>query len=147
MFVGGDTGSTAGGIKITRLLIMLALIRLVIMRTRLPPHAVSEPSLAGRRLENEEVYAALTVVMLHALVILLSWLIFVASGYDPLDSLFDVTSAVGTVGLSAGVVDESLTSGLKWLLTADMFMGRLEVVAVIVLLYPPTWFGRRAEVS
>jgi trk system potassium uptake protein TrkH len=147
MFIGGDEGSTAGGIKIPRLLILMALVRMVLMRTRLPPHAVSEPVAAGRRIEESELHAALAVIILHAVVILLSWMAFVACGHDVLDALFDVTSAVGTVGLSAGIVNENLAAGLKWLLTADMLMGRLEVVAVIVLFSPATWFGRRSEAS
>jgi trk system potassium uptake protein TrkH len=147
MFVGGESGSTAGGIKIARLLILLALIRFILTRVRMPPHAVTKPLASGRRLGESDVYAGLTVVILHALVISLSWLIFVASGHGVLNALFEVTSAVGTVGLSTGVTNASLAPWLKGLLTADMLMGRLEVVAVIVLLNPMTWFGRRAEVS
>ena len=147
MFVGGDAGSTAGGIKIGRVLVLLALVRLVILRTRMPAHAVVEPRISGRRLDSPEVYAALAVVCLHVMVIGTSWLIFVAAGYDPMNALFEVASAVGTVGLSTGIANPDLAPGLKVLLTADMMMGRLEVVAFILLLYPPTWLGRRAEVS
>ena len=147
MFVGGDAGSTAGGIKIGRVLVLLALVRLVILRTRMPAHAVVEPRISGRRLNSPEVYAALAVVCLHVMVIGSSWLIFVTAGYDPMNALFEVASAVGTVGLSTGIANPDLAPGLKVLLTADMMMGRLEVVAFILLLYPPTWLGRRAEVS
>jgi trk system potassium uptake protein TrkH len=56
-----------------------------------------------------------------------------------------VVSAVGTVGLSTGITGPELAPGLKLLLCVDMLMGRLEIVAVLVLLYPPTWIARQAE--
>lgn len=146
MFVGGDAGSTAGGIKIGRLLVLVAVIRLVILRTRMPLHAVAEPQLYGRRIESPEVYAALSVVFLYVLVIAVSWLLFVAARQPALEALFEVTSATGTVGLSAGLSAPELAGPLKLLLTADMLMGRLEIVALIVLVNPRTWFGKRAEV-
>ncbi len=147
MFLGGDAGSTAGGIKIGRLLVLIAVIRIVVLRTRMPPHAIAEPQLYGRRLESPEVYAALSVVFLYVLVNAVSWLLFVAAGQPALDALFEVTSATGTVGLSTGLAGPALATPLKLLLTADMLMGRLEIVALIVLVNPRTWFGRRAEVS
>lgn len=143
MFIGGDSGSTAGGIKIGRLLVLLALIRYVLARTALPPHAVAEPMLGGRHLTRERIQAALAVVTLHGLVIFLSWLIFLVAGHDPLDALFEVTSAVGTVGLSTGVTETGLAPALKLVLIADMLMGRLEVVALLVLFYPMTWLASR----
>jgi trk system potassium uptake protein TrkH len=46
------------------------------------------------------------------------------------------------VGLSTGVVGPELATGLKWVVCADMLMGRLEILAVLVLLAPGTWFRR-----
>ena len=62
-----------------------------------------------------------------------------------LDALFEVVSAVGTVGLSTGIVSHDLATGLKLMLCLDMLLGRLEIIALLVLLYPRTWFGHRAE--
>ncbi len=145
MAIGGNAGSTAGGIKVFRILVMLKLMQLAVRRTFLPTHAVAEPHLGGSRLEWEELERALTLILFFALVITLSWLPFVAMGYDPLDSLFEVVSATGTVGLSVGVTSPALPAFLKGVLCADMIMGRLEVVAILVLLYPRTWLGRRYE--
>jgi trk system potassium uptake protein TrkH len=58
-------------------------------------------------------------------------------------ALFDVVSATGTVGLSAGVTGPGLASALKLVLCADMLLGRLEILAVLVLLSPATWLARR----
>lgn len=145
MIVGGDSGSTAGGIKIVRFLIVLRLLHLLMLRTCLPAHAVTPTRVAGRSLEGEEIQTAASIALLYLVVIVLSWLPFVLMGYDPLDALFDVVSALGTVGLSTGIAGPELAPFLKAVLCLDMLMGRLEIVAVLVLFYPRTWIGRRAE--
>jgi trk system potassium uptake protein TrkH len=145
MLVGGGLGSTAGGFKLLRLLIVASMLRLILLRTCLPKHAVIEPRLAGRRLGGEEIRAALLLILLFVVVVALSWLPFVAMGYSPIDSLFEVVSATGTVGLSVGLTSETLPALLKGILCADMLMGRLEIIAWLVMLYPGTWFGRRTE--
>ncbi|MEZ6854404.1 TrkH family potassium uptake protein [Halodesulfovibrio aestuarii] len=145
MIAGGGAGSTSGGFKLLRLLIAVNVFRLLIIRTSLPKHAVFEPRIAGRRLQDDEIRMALLVIVLFIFIIALSWLLFVVMGYDPLDSLFEVTSATGTVGLSVGLTSTELPDLLKCVLCADMLMGRLEIVAWIVMLYPGTWIGRRME--
>ncbi|MDD5365536.1 MAG: potassium transporter TrkG [Gallionellaceae bacterium] len=142
MATGGSVASTAGGIKLLRLLIFLRLIQLVLRRSAVSSHAVVEPRLAGHRLEAEEIIRVLSLIGLFALVVVLSWLVFLGYGYPPLDALFEVVSAVGTVGLSAGLTGPDLPAALKWLLCLDMLAGRLEIVALLVTLYPVTWFGK-----
>ena len=145
MLVGGGAGSTAGGFKLLRLLIAASVFRLILLRTCLPKHAVIEPRLAGRPLQGEEIQAALLLIVLFVAVVALSWLPFVAMGYSPLDSLFEVVSATGTAGLSVGLTSITLPPLLKGILCVDMLMGRLEIIAWLVMLYPGTWFGRRME--
>ena len=145
MLVGGGLGSTAGGFKLLRLLMAASVFRLILLRTCLPKHAVIEPRLAGRRLQDEEIRAALLLIVLFVVVVALSWLPFVAMGYSPLDSLFEVVSAMGTAGLSVGLTNAALPALLKGILCVDMLMGRLEIIAWLVMLYPGTWFGRRME--
>jgi trk system potassium uptake protein TrkH len=145
MLVGGGSGSTAGGFKLLRLLMAASVFRLILLRTCLPKHAVIEPRLAGRRLQDEEIRAALLLIVLFVAVVALSWLPFVAMGYSPLDSLFEVVSATGTAGLSVGLTSATLPALLKGILCVDMLMGRLEIIVWLVMLYPGTWFGRRME--
>ncbi|MDD3516903.1 MAG: potassium transporter TrkG [Chromatiales bacterium] len=145
MLAGGGLGSTAGGIKLLRLLILLRLVQFTLRRTALPEHAVAQPTLGGRSLAPDDVQRALLLVMLFVSMALLSWLAFVAAGQPPLASLFEVVSALGTVGLSSGISAQALPAGLKLLLCADMLLGRLEIIALLVVLYPKTWIGRRAE--
>lgn len=143
MLVGGGVGSTAGGFKILRLLVLLRLLQLLLQRTAMPSHAVVEPRLGGKVLETNDIQRILLLILLFVIVICCSWFAFVISGYDPLDALFEVVSATATVGLSTGITGPELPAGLKLLLCFDMLLGRLEVVALLVVLYPGTWIGKR----
>ena len=142
MAVGGSVGSTAGGIKLLRLLLVLRLLQLLLRRMAMPSHAVSELSLGGRKVEDEQALRALVIVLLFLGAAFLSWLPFLAAGYPPLDALFEVVSALGTVGLSTGITAAELAPGLKVVLCLDMLLGRLEFIAVIILFLPSTWMGR-----
>jgi trk system potassium uptake protein TrkH len=145
MFLGGAAGSTAGGIKILRLLILGQLLYIFVQRPGMPRQAVAEASLGRRRLETDEMWNALSVIFVFLASIGISWLIFVGMGHNPLDSLFEVVSAIGTVGLSSGISAPELHPILKGVLCADMLLGRLEIIAWLVLFYPRTWIGRRLE--
>jgi trk system potassium uptake protein TrkH len=145
MFLGGGAGSTAGGIKILRLLILAQVAYVFLQRAGMPKQAVAEASLGTRRLEADEIQNALTIVFVFLTFIGISWLVFVAMGYNPLDSLFEVVSAIGTVGLSTGITAPDLHPILRGVLCADMLLGRLEIIAWLVLFYPRTWIGRRLE--
>ncbi|MBW2500081.1 MAG: TrkH family potassium uptake protein, partial [Deltaproteobacteria bacterium] len=104
MITGGSVGSTAGGIKLLRLLVMVQLLRWLVARTRLPTHAVSWPTLSGERLESDEALRAAALILLFLSVVLVSWIPFLACGHPPLEALFEVVSATGTVGLSVVAV-------------------------------------------
>jgi trk system potassium uptake protein TrkH len=143
MAIGGSVGSTTGGIKVLRLLIILRMVQLLLLRTRLPRHAVAEPRLGDERLGANEIERTLLLVVLMLATIVISWFAFLLAGHDPLNALFDVVSATATVGLSSGVSAPTLEPGLKLVLCLDMILGRVEFLAVLVVLFPPTWIGRR----
>lgn len=143
MMIGGSVGSTAGGIKLLRLLMLLRLAQLLIRRASVPEHVVVAARLGGRQVEEGELARAMLIIALMGGVVVLSWLVFLAYGYPPLDALFEVVSATATVGLSTGVTAPDLPAALKALLCVDMLAGRLEVMALLLTVYLPTWFGRR----
>ena len=145
MLIGGGTGSTAGGFKILRLLIFIRLLQMIIVRFCVPRHTVIEPRIHGERIDDEQIREAMTFIILFGIVIFASWFPFVAMGYDPLDSLFEVVSATGTAGLSVGITSSDLPELLKIILCVDMLLGRLEILAWLVLVNPGTWIGRRSE--
>ncbi|GAB6040334.1 TrkH family potassium uptake protein [Endothiovibrio diazotrophicus] len=139
MFIGAGVGSTAGGIKLLRLLILLRMFQLMLLRTRLPRHTVLPPSVGGHRLEETQITRALLIIALFAVLVFLSWLPFLAAGLPPLDALFEVVSATATVGLSTGISAPDLDPLLKGVLIFDMLAGRVEILALLVLLAPGSW--------
>ncbi len=143
MSIGGSIGSTAGGLKLLRLIIVLRLLQLLLRRVAMPAHAVIDLTVGGRRVANEEALRSLMLVLLFPATAFISWLPFLALGYPPLESLFEVVSALGTVGLSSGIAEPALPAVLKAVLCADMLLGRLEFIAVLILVMPATWIGRR----
>lgn len=145
MLIGGSVGSSTGGVKLLRLLLVIRLGQWLVAETRLPAHAVAGPSLAGQRLGRDELLRAAAMVLLFVGVVLVSWLAFLAYGYAPLEALFEVASATGTVGLSVGITRPELEPFLKGVLCTNMLLGRLEILSVLVMLAPRTWIGRRVS--
>lgn len=143
MGIGGGVGSTAGGIKLLRLLVLITLIRHLVHTICVPANTVIEQKIGKRIIQPSEARDALMIILLFAGVILLSWLAFVAYGYAPLDALFEVVSATATVGLSTGITTQELPAVLKSVLCVDMLLGRLECVAWLIFFYHRTWIGRK----
>ena len=145
MAIGGSAGSTAGGIKIIRLLILFHLIILMIRRSAAPAHAIDETRLGQRQLDQQTLISSTIFVVIFISFAALSWLFFLLLGHQPMDSLFEVFSALGTAGLSSGITTRDLHPILKAVLCADMLLGRLEIIVWLVFFYPGTWIGLRKE--
>lgn len=145
MFVGGSQGSTAGGVKLYRILIFWKALQHMLQKTSATPHAVIEPALGGKKLEADEINKALLIILLFFLTIIFSWLIFLFYDYEPIESLFEVVSAVCTVGLSSGITSIDMPGQLKLILCVAMLLGRLEFIAILILVYPHTWVNRRSN--
>ena len=147
MIGGGSVGSTAGGIKVLRLLVLWRMLSLTVRRTSLSEHAVVEPWIGGRRLDSDDIERALMLIALFLMVVVFSWVPFLLLGYDPMNALFEVVSATGTVGLSTGLSSSDLPALLRGVLCFDMLAGRVEILALLVVLYPGSWFGKRTDVT
>ncbi len=141
MIVGGSTGSASGGIKIERAWTLLVTIGTYLKRVVTEPHLfVYRPGVL-----SHEVRPGFGGHIAVAVIMLMFWLTTIAIGtlclvflFPPATSLvaivFDVTSAVSTVGLSTGLVSATMPDAAKGLFIVLMWMGRLEIVPVIVLL-------------
>ena len=143
MFIGGEVGSTAGGLKILRLMILLSLVRLLVQKAAIPATGRVSATLDGVTLQPGEISTVVSLLVVYLLVILLSWAAFLTAGHAPLDALFEIVSALATAGLSVGIASAALEPALKLVLCLDMLMGRVEMIAFLVLLYPRTWIGRK----
>jgi len=127
MFVGGSMRSSAGGIKLQRLIQLIRGIR-EFMATQLYPREV----VRRKVVEKDELIDILMVISLYAGTVVLASLVFIWSGYKPLNSVFEVASAVSTVGLSTGIVSTTLAGGLKVLMILLMWAGRVEFIPIVV---------------
>lgn len=142
MVIGGDVGSTAGGIKVSRIILLARMVKLSLLRVRVPPSAVTYLGDAGSRVTEDRVIAVAALLVCYLTTLILGWLIFLASGIAPLAGLFEIVSALSTVGLSQGVATPDLAPHLKLTLVVLMLLGRLEFIALIILCLPGTWLKR-----
>lgn len=142
MLIGGGIGSTAGGIKFDRVLSLAAMVRLSLLRMRVPPRAMTSLRDGRAKVSANKVISIGAVLMCYAVSALVFWMAFLLSGEAPLASLFDVVSALSTVGLSSGVTTPDMPGHLKYVLMAAMLLGRLEFLALLLALSPGTWIRR-----
>lgn len=130
MFVGGMSVSTAGGIKVLRLMIFFKFIPWSIRRFVFD---LKEPLMVeGREMEEKEIFIHLLIPLISIMLIFFSVLIFTLTGLGFMDSLFEVVSAFSTSGLSTNIAASS--SGLKWLLAGIMILGRIEILPFLIIL-------------
>lgn len=143
MFIGGCAGSTAGGIKCMRVMLLFKhsyreLFRLVHPRAVLPLKF-------GAKLVKEEVVASIWgFFVLFIALFVLSSLALAAMGVDVLTAFSAVVACIGNVGPGLGEVGPvNNYSGIpalgKWVLSFCMLLGRLEIYTVLVLFMPEFW--------
>ena len=127
MFIGGASGSTAGGIKANT---FSALLVAIVSTVRGRPNAEA----FGRRIPHEVVYRALSVALLSiALVFLAIFGILILGGTRFVDTAFESISAFGTVGLTTGITP-GLPDAARVLLALEMFAGRLGPLTLVLAL-------------
>ncbi|MCK5300232.1 MAG: TrkH family potassium uptake protein, partial [Candidatus Aenigmarchaeota archaeon] len=134
MIIGSSSGSTAGGIKQMRFIIALKSILWTIKKTRAPPNAIIPFKINGKVIHSDIVKMTGIFIFTYILILVISSLILMFSGYTPQESIFQCASAQGTVGLS--VIDISSTPIIvKLTLCIVMLLGRLEIFPLLILLY------------
>jgi len=140
MTIGGAAGSTVGGIKIIRAYTVSKGIQWQFSRVFLPAHAVVTADMGDRVLDrgemDREFGEAAIVSLLWVLLLVASSLVLgnVATDYTYADALFEVASAQGNVGLSAGITGPSMHPIAEAMFLFNMWIGRLEIIPVLVFL-------------
>ncbi|MHA6481615.1 TrkH family potassium uptake protein [Paenibacillus sp. strain BS8-2] len=124
MFIGGASGSTAGGVKITTFFLLLLVVWAFLKRR-------TDITFLNRRIPNELVFRALAIFMIGiALVFFATFVLDVTEKDIPLMSLlFETVSAFGTVGLSLGVTPQLSPIG-QIMIMMLMFIGRLGPITI-----------------
>ena len=134
MMIGCAAGSTTGAIKLIRIVTILKGVYWELMRILSPVGTVIPRKISGKSVSDVEIREAGSYVFLYLIFIFISWTILVSQGYDGLNSLFEVLSAQGNVGLSMGIVSANMPDIAQIALIVNMWIGRLEIIPVLVLL-------------
>lgn len=140
MVIGGAAGSTAGGVKLNRVVVIYKGLIWRFQRIYSKPHELVRYEIDGEVLTEEEIgrriEAAGVLVALWALVLLLGVLVLLhllPIGSELHLIIFEATSALSSVGLSVGIVGPNLKWSAKLTLIVLMWMGRLEIIPVLIL--------------
>ncbi|MGR3513510.1 MAG: TrkH family potassium uptake protein [Paracoccaceae bacterium] len=141
MLWGGDVGSTAGGLKLLRVGLLLRALRHIVRAPALPDRAVAPLRHGGKPVDEATMVSLLGLLSIYCIAALMVWVHFLAHGYEAGPALFDTLSTLSTVGLST-IVGPDLPTDLKLSLTFAMWLGRLEFIAVLIVLLPRTWLKR-----
>lgn len=146
MLIGGCTGSTGGGIKVGRVMIILKYIYVELIHT-LHPKAVMVIRMGDTVVREDMVKSVMLFVQLYLLIFLLASLAFAAIESDnyqfgAISAISAAASCMGVVGPGFGVVAldfSGVSQSGRILGLFCMYMGRLEIIPVILLLLPDIW--------
>jgi trk system potassium uptake protein TrkH len=143
MFIGGMAGSTGGGIKVMRIMLLIRHVNQEVFRI-IHPHAVTVVKLGGRPVPQDVLNSIWGFFTLYIALFLVATLIVLFLGLDMTSALTSVAASIGNIGPGLGIVgpvknyfDVPLVG--KWVLVFCMLLGRLEIYTVIVLLTPEFW--------
>jgi trk system potassium uptake protein TrkH len=129
--IGGGYGSTAGGMKVIRFVIILKAIEWFIRKITSPRRQVIPFKIQDKVFSEEEVFSTLLFALLYLFFLTLGTFIFILLGHDLMDALFMISSAQGNNGL---VVLTQYTPIEKVVMIFHMWIGRLEIIPVLTLL-------------
>jgi trk system potassium uptake protein TrkH len=143
-FVGGCSGSTAGGMKFFRFQIALLMLKNQLRWMR-HPRGIFTNRYNGQKVTDEIVRSVIAFSFYYGLTVAIIASGLSLLGIDFLTSVSGAASAVGNVGPGLGDVigpDKTFTTlphAAKWLLSIGMLLGRLEIMTVVILFTPVFW--------
>ena len=143
MFIGACAGSTGGGMKCSRILLMCKSIRKE-MQFLIHPRAVRVNKMDGRRVQHEVMRSVNVFMIAYLLLFILSVLLLSISSEDLVTNFTAVAATLNNVGPGLELVGPAANFGFftplsKIVLMFDMLAGRLEVFPMLLLFAPATW--------
>lgn len=143
MFVGGSAGSTAGSIKVVRLLVAGKVVKREISKT-LHPQIAAPITINGRIVAPEIVSGVASFYFFYLAVFILGTLLISLEGIDMFSAMSSVAATLGNVGPGFGIVGPARTfsvfsSWSKLLFSLLMLLGRLELFTLLVIFTPSFW--------
>lgn len=148
MFIGASAGSTGGGIKVIRILLLLKSIRRGIIKI-IHPRSVYTVKINGKAVDEEMLSGANTFIFAYILVFTLALLIISLDGKDMVTNFTAVTATISNIGPGLGIVGpmgnfSSYSDISKVVFSFCMIAGRLEIYPMLLLLAPSFW--KRASI-
>lgn len=143
MFLGGSAGSTAGGVKIVRHVVLLK-NSVLEMKRLLHPSAIIPVRLNGKAISRNVTYHVLAFIMIYITIFVLSSILVAFTGLDVITTLSSVATSLGNIGPGLGGVGplnnfSALPDITKWILSFLMLLGRLELFTILILFTPYFW--------
>ena len=144
MFIGGCAGSTACGIKIFRLQMLLIFLKNQIKKL-LSPNSVIITKYNNQKISDDFINSIIIFIFTFLFIFLIIAMLLSISGLDFITSISGAASAISNVGPGLGDVIgpngnyKSIPELSKWILAVGMLLGRLELFAVLVLFFPSFW--------
>ncbi len=144
MFFGGMAGSTAGGAKIDRLVVLLKNVKNEMYKV-VHSSAVTAVRLDGKSVPHMVVEKILAFLSVYVVVMVVVAVVLTLFGMPAFDALFNSLSAISNIGFGYGEMTGGydkfavLPDVCKWLLAFEMLVGRLEIFTVLALLTPSFW--------
>lgn len=136
MIIGGGAGSTAGGIKLYRIYLMIKSFFWNIKKNFMPDHMVSANFVfkpEGKMyIKENNILEAANYAFIYMVLLCIGTGIIAANGYPLQDALFEFASSMGTVGLSIGITSASASPVILWTETFGMLFGRLEIYVIFI---------------
>jgi len=143
MFLGGSTGSTAGGIKMARHLVLLKNINRFFQHLR-SPNAIIHLKLNKNLVSEDNNRTILSFIVLYFLIFAVSSIFIVSQGVDGASASSAVATCMAGIGPGIGTVGPvsnffHLPGNVKIVLSFLMLLGRLEIYTLLILFYPNFW--------
>ena len=144
MFIGGCAGSTACGIKIFRLQMLLIFFKNQVKRL-IYPNTVIITKYNNHKISDDFIKSVIIFIFSFLFIFLIIAMLLSISGLDFVTSISGAASSISNVGPGLGEIIgpdgnyKDLPSLSKWILAAGMLLGRLELFAVLVLFFPSFW--------
>ena len=134
----GCSGSTTGGIKVDRIIIVFKAFGNE-LRRRIHPSSVSQVKMGGHYLPDNVVSSVFMYIVMYVVVIFISIIAVMLCGSEPIEAVSGVISSVGSVGPGLGDVASLDNYSLqpvmsKVIFTIDMFLGRMEIYPILIVI-------------
>lgn len=145
MFIGACAGSTGGGIKVSRITVMMKTM-FKELHSYVFPKSVRKIKIDDKPVEHEVIRGINVFFVTFMLIFTISVLCLSIEGKDLVTNFTAVAATINNIGPGLELVGPTgnfslFTDFSKYVLIFDMLAGRLELFPVLVMLYPPTWKG------